>query len=447
MACRGLLIAILVSIVYVPHIQMAWTQGVQQQASRYAELVVFNLVGVVVGLLAGAQRRVTERYRRAAASLEAANRELRESYDHLRRADRLKALGEIAAGLAHEIRHPLASIGGALEIIESRAAADSPEAEFSRLAKTELQRLDRLVMEFLRYARPHEPELRQVPLGDIVNRVAALVQVEADRQSVMLEVERPGALPPASVDPQQIEQVLLNVVLNAIQASPSGGRVIVRESLEEPDVLIDVIDEGPGVSNDHTARIFSPFFTTKEKGTGLGLAIAHRIVTAHAGSIATCSGRRRETRRLVSHPPADRRAAGAAADGPRPGDSCMSDQKTILLVDDDQSLRRVLEYQLQEDGLSSDRRRERRSCPRRVPCPSRGRDCHRCEDAGDGRHRAVVADQDDAARSPRDHADRARDDQLGGGGDEARRARLPDQAVHPRATPGGHRERRWTSPH
>jgi signal transduction histidine kinase len=286
----GVLIAILTSIVYVPHIQMAWTQGVQQQASRYAELVVFNLVGVVVGLLAGAQRRVTERYQRAAVSLEAANRELRESYDHLRRADRLTALGEIAAGLAHEIRHPLASIGGALEIIEARAAEDSPEAEFSRLAKTELQRLDRLVMEFLRYARPHEPELRQVPLGDIVDRVAALVQVEADRRSVTLEVERPGALPPASVDPQQIEQVLLNVVLNAIQASPSGGRVIVRESLEEPDVLIDVIDEGPGVSNDHLARIFSPFFTTKEKGTGLGLAIAHRIVTAHAGSIATVDG-------------------------------------------------------------------------------------------------------------------------------------------------------------
>lgn len=286
----GLLIAILTSIAYVPHIQMAWTQGFQQQASRYAELVVFNLVGIVVGLLAGAQRRVTERYQRAAASLEAANRELRESYDHLRRADRLKALGEIAAGLAHEIRHPLASIGGALEIIESRAVADSPEAEFSRIAKTELQRLDRLVMEFLRYARPHEPELRQVPLGDIVNRVAALVQVEADRRSVTLEVERPGALPPASVDPQQIEQVLLNVVLNAIQASPSGGRVIVCESLEEPDVLIDVIDEGPGVSNDHLARIFSPFFTTKEKGTGLGLAIAHRIVTAHAGSIATVDG-------------------------------------------------------------------------------------------------------------------------------------------------------------
>ncbi len=286
----GLFTALLVSLAYLPHIRMAWTQGVQQQASRYAELVVFNLVGVVVGLLASAQRRVTERYQRAAASLEVANRELRESYDHLRRADRLKALGEIAAGLAHEIRHPLASIGGALEIIESRAAEDSPEGEFSRLAKAELQRLDRLVMEFLRYARPHEPELRHVPLGDVVDRVAALVQVEADRGAVTLAVERPGALPLACVDPQQIEQVLLNVVLNAIQASPSGGRVIVRESVEEPNLLIDVIDEGPGVAVDHLTRIFSPFFTTKEKGTGLGLAIAHRIVTAHAGSIATLDG-------------------------------------------------------------------------------------------------------------------------------------------------------------
>ncbi len=284
-ATGGLSAAILVSVAYVPHIRMAWTADVQQEAGRYAELVVFNLVGVVVGALATAQRRGAERWQRAAESLEVANRELRESYDHLRRADRLKTLGEIAAGLAHEVRHPLASIGGALEIIESRAVADSPEAEFSQLAKTELHRLDRLVMEFLRYARPREPELRRMLMHDVVDRVAALARVEADRASVNLDVESSTPLRAVSIDPEQIEQVLLNVMLNAVQASPSGGRVTVRESLDGPDILVDVIDEGPGVSADHVERIFSPFFTTKEKGTGLGLAIAHRIVTAHGGSL------------------------------------------------------------------------------------------------------------------------------------------------------------------
>ena len=185
----GVFVAIVASLGYVPHIRTAWTAGVQQQASRYAELVVFYRVGIVVGLLASEQRRVAERHRRTAASLELANRKLRESYDHLRRADRLKALGEVAAGLAHEIRHPLASIGGALEIIESRAAAQSPEGEFSRLARGELQRLDRLVMEFLRYARPREPELREMSVHDVVDHVAGLTRVEADRAAVTVGIE------------------------------------------------------------------------------------------------------------------------------------------------------------------------------------------------------------------------------------------------------------------
>jgi two-component system sensor histidine kinase HydH len=287
----GLLVAVAASIAYIPHIRTAWTSSIQQQASRYAELVVFDLVGVVVGLLASAQRRVAERYRRTAASLELANRELRDSYEHLRRADRLKALGEVAAGLAHEVRHPLASIGGALEIIESRAAVDSPEGEFARLARTELQRLDGLVTEFLHYARPHEPELREMPVPEVVDRVVALARVEADRASVALDVDSPAVAPVASLDPQQIEQVLLNLVLNAIEASPPGGRVVLREAVEGNDVVIDVRDEGPGVPEEHRSRIFSPFFTTKEKGTGLGLAIAHRIATAHGGHLEVVQDR------------------------------------------------------------------------------------------------------------------------------------------------------------
>jgi two-component system sensor histidine kinase HydH len=281
----GLLVAVTASLAYVPHIQMVWATGLQQEASRYAEIVMFNVVGVIVGLLANTQRRVAGHYRRTAASLEAANRELRESYEHLRRANRLSALGEVAAGLAHEIRHPLASIGGALEIIESRASADSPEAEFSKLAKTELQRLDRLVAEFLRYARPREPQLQDTTVSEVVQRVLALARVEADRASVMIRADIPPAEPEASIDPEQIQQVLLNVVLNAIQASPSGGQVMVRESVAPPEVVIDVSDEGPGIPEENLPRIFSPFFTTREKGTGLGLAIAHRIVTAHGGSM------------------------------------------------------------------------------------------------------------------------------------------------------------------
>jgi signal transduction histidine kinase len=281
-AFGGLFVAIASSMAYVPHLR---EQSPAFEAGRYAEIVVFHVIGLIVGVLATGQRRVTERYQAAAATLETANRELRDSYEQLQRVDRLKTLGEVAAGLAHEIRHPLASIRGALEIIDERSRPDSPEAEFSRLAMAEVQRLDNLVWEFLRYARPHEPDLRATSLHDVVERVIALLRVEAERASVMLDVDRSPAMPDVSIDAQQIEQVLLNVILNAIQASPPGARVRVRERRDRQDAVIDVIDEGPGIPAEDVAHVFNPFFTTRDKGTGLGLAIAHRIVMSHDGHI------------------------------------------------------------------------------------------------------------------------------------------------------------------
>lgn len=281
-AFGGLLLAIASSVGYVPHLR---EQTSSFEAGRYAEIVVFHVIGLTVGLLATAQRRVTERYQTAAATLEQANRDLLDSYEQLRRADQLKTLGEVAAGLAHELRHPLASIRGALEIIEERSQPDSPEAEFSRLAMLEVQRLDNLVGEFLRYARPHGPNLHPTSLHDVVQRVNALLRVEAERGGVTLTVPPSDKVPDLSLDAFQIEQVLLNVTLNAIQASPPGSSVRIRLRVEQQDAIIEVADEGPGIPSAVQARLFTPFFTTKEKGTGLGLAIAHRIVSAHNGRI------------------------------------------------------------------------------------------------------------------------------------------------------------------
>jgi two-component system sensor histidine kinase HydH len=278
----GLVVAFISATAYVNHML---PNAPKFDAARYAEVVVFHVVAVTVGVLANAQRRVTARYQRAAETLESANRDLRESHEEIRRIDRLKTVGEIAMGLAHEIRHPLASIRGALEIIEARSVTDSPEAEFSQLAMSEVQRLDRLVWEFLTYARPHDPELRAVPLHEVVAQVVRLLRVEAERARVVLDVEPAETPIEVLIDPLQIEQVLLNVVLNAIQATPPGRRILVREQLDVRQALIDVIDQGPGIPSDHLSAIFNPFFTTREQGTGLGLAIANRIVVAHQGSI------------------------------------------------------------------------------------------------------------------------------------------------------------------
>ena len=286
----GVAAAALTSTAFIPHIRAAWASNTAYAATQYTQVLAFHLIGLTVGLLAGAQRRVTERYRAAVASVEQANRELRESQDHLRRADRLSALGEIAAGLAHEIRNPLAGVKGALEIIGSRVMRGTPEAEFADIGAKELARLEGLVSEFLTYARPQEPALRPSDIHDVVERVAALLRPEAERKGVALVFERPVTIPPLSLDPEQITQVIFNVVLNAIQATMAKGDVRIYESVQADWAVVDVIDEGPGVAPEHLSRLFDPFFTTKPRGTGLGLAISHRIVMAHRGTIEALPG-------------------------------------------------------------------------------------------------------------------------------------------------------------
>ncbi len=286
----GVVAAALTSAAFIPHIRAAWAISAAYTASQYTQVVAFHLIGLTVGLLSGAQRQLTARYRDAATALEQANRELRDSQEHLRRADRLSALGEIAAGLAHEIQNPLAGVKGALEIIASRVTIGTPEAEFAEIGGKELGRLEGLVSEFLTYARPRDPAMRPSDVHEVVERVGALLRPEAERKRVTLVFERPVTLPPLSLDPEQITQVVFNVVLNAVQATMTTGHVRIRESVEPGWALIDVIDEGPGIHPDHMSRLFDPFFTTKPRGTGLGLAISQRIMTAHGGTIEALAG-------------------------------------------------------------------------------------------------------------------------------------------------------------
>jgi signal transduction histidine kinase len=281
----GLLTAVAAAFAYAPHIRHTWSNNEPYAASQYVELVIFPSAGLLVGLLADTQRTLTRKYQQAAASLETANRELRESDEQLRRADRLSALGEIAAGLAHEIRNPLAGITGALEIVQSRVAAGTPEAEFSGIAAKEVARLDGLVGEFLAYARPRQPELRPASLATVIEHVVLLLTPEAERAGLRIEREDTGDLPPVRMDAEQIQQVVFNLVLNGLQAGPRGSRVLVRTFLDGTSAVVDVADAGPGVATDSRTRFFEPFVTTKAQGTGLGLAVSHRIVLAHGGRL------------------------------------------------------------------------------------------------------------------------------------------------------------------
>jgi two-component system sensor histidine kinase HydH len=281
----GVVTAVAAALAYAPHIHHTWADNAPYTFSQYSELVIFVCAGSLVGFLADVQRRLTRQYRDVAASLVTTNRELKDSHAQLTRADRLAALGQIAAGLAHEIRNPLAGIKGALDIIVSKVSRGTPEAEFAAIASTEVERLNELVQEFLSYARPHAPELRPARLHDVVEHVVLLLRPEMERAGVTLEHQALEPLLETYMDPEQIRQVLFNVVLNGIQASPSSGEIRIATFRSGNHAVVEVTDQGPGIPPDHLAHIFDPFFTTKTHGTGLGLAISQRIIEAHWGEI------------------------------------------------------------------------------------------------------------------------------------------------------------------
>ena len=285
----GLATAIGTSLAYVPHIHWTWSHDVGYAANQYAAIVVFHLIGVSVGLLSSAQRRLTVRYRDAATSLERSHNELVASQEHLRRAERLSVLGQVAAGLAHEIRNPLAGLKGALEIIASRVPPNSTEAEFAGIAARDVARLDGLVTDFLTYARPRDPELYDLDLYAVIEHVVAGITPEADRSGVRLAVEAAAVPVSVRVDREQMTQVFLNLVLNAVQASRARRTVRVRLHAEADWAAVDVVDEGAGIQPEQLERIFEPFFTTRPRGTGLGLAISQRIVVAHGGTLEVAS--------------------------------------------------------------------------------------------------------------------------------------------------------------
>jgi signal transduction histidine kinase len=228
-------------------------------------------------------------------------------YQQMKERDRLAALGEMAAGLAHEIRNPLAAIQGAIQLLvperdgEARARAPEPDREQAReflgIIGEEVRRLNGVVNQFLDYSRPAKAHLAPGDVNEILERTLKLLAAEIP-PTVELAVEAERPLPRVSCDAEQLRQVFLNLALNAVQAMPRGGKLQIstrlardelavwREAQRRADsVEVRFRDSGPGVPEEAREHIFVPFYTTKEKGTGLGLAICQRIVKAHGGTI------------------------------------------------------------------------------------------------------------------------------------------------------------------
>jgi PAS domain S-box-containing protein len=218
--------------------------------------------------------------------------EVRRLQESVERADRLKQLGEMAAGVAHEIRNPLNGIEGFASLLQRDLPSDDKRQRFAAHIVEGVRTLNRTVSALLAFTNPRRIEKRAVVPGSLANDCLELVRAGQDvagATPVLLELDDRGGPAPVELDGVQVKQVLLNLVQNAVQAvlgtGRSDGRVLVTVTRDANHVVFTVDDNGPGVPREERQRIFTPFYTTKDQGTGLGLAIAHTVVSLHGGSL------------------------------------------------------------------------------------------------------------------------------------------------------------------
>ena len=214
--------------------------------------------------------------------------ERREMEQQIRRADKLATLGQLAAGIAHEIRNPLAGISGAVQILREDAEGESRREIFGEIVER-INRLDAAIGNFLRFARPAPLQFSPTDMNAIVQSVLFLVSKQAESQGVSIVEEYDDSLPIIMADSEQMQQVILNIALNSLQAiRDGGGRIRFRtfQGGKPAQIVVEISDTGIGIPDDKLEQIFAPYFTTKSEGTGLGLSIAQRIVEEHGGNIS-----------------------------------------------------------------------------------------------------------------------------------------------------------------
>ncbi|MEZ4484653.1 MAG: ATP-binding protein [Syntrophotaleaceae bacterium] len=292
-----LLVCAIASLLYAALFPQPFFLNPALRAEEIPELLIFCLTYFLIGTLV---QSFNEQRRRQLEDMEDLNRQLllqqgslRESLlkleaaeESLRRKERLASLGEMSAGLAHEIRNPLGIISSSVQLLEKKKEFSAPASrELLDIVQEETVRLNGLVTDFLQFGRPGQPQLKMCDLGQIVERAVDHVRGLPEGGAVTISTVLPKTPVPALVDPDMLRQVLLNLLLNALDAVAEGGQVQARVRCETDGVYVEIHNTGRIIPLELQSRIFDPFFTTKDRGTGLGLANAHRIVESHGGEL------------------------------------------------------------------------------------------------------------------------------------------------------------------
>ena len=290
----GVVAGVVVGLAYGPHgfthlIRMVPAHTLE----KVLELVLYLVVGGVSGMLVDRERRRQAQLSETLGMLRAALEEQKRTAEQLVRAGRLAALGELVAGIAHEIKNPLHSLRGTAEVVDQDVPQDSPRRHLWELHLKEMDRLGQVAERFLSFARPSAPESRSMDLLEVVQRTAELVAAQARQEGIEVVVDPPEEEHvTVDADPQQLTQVLLNIAINGIQAmADDGGTLRMSLSNERKGdrryAVVEVQNDGPLIPEGDHERIFDPFYTTKGDGVGLGLSVASRIMEQHDGFIRT----------------------------------------------------------------------------------------------------------------------------------------------------------------
>lgn len=256
-------VSIAVILFFVPYATSQW-QGMERDFEVMLEGGLYVFIALILGYLA-------ERERKEQLAM--------------RRAEKLAAIGKAVSEIAHDMKTPLMTIGGFSKQMERNLDAENPDQKKLGIIIKETSRLESMVREMLDFGKPLVLNRSGVQLNDIVEDCVAILEPEVKEAGVRLKVQSDPSLPPISLDVPRIKQVLLNLVVNAIQASSAGAVVTIRTTMLKEAINIEVSDCGCGIREDQKEKVFDPFFTTKKSGTGLGLSIVKKIVEAHGGKI------------------------------------------------------------------------------------------------------------------------------------------------------------------
>ncbi len=256
-------------------------------------------------------------------------------YEQMRRADRLATVGEMAAGIAHEIKNPLTGIAGVIQILGRDFPPEDSRHKIIKEVLEQIDRLDKAVKNLLSFARPPAPNLAELNINELLEKIIAFLSPQFSKNRVRVRRELLPNIPDVSGDPELLQQVFLNIILNGVQAMPEGGEMLIEtsvkpdsgaaeqntapetgEDLREPDsetVSIAISDTGKGILPENMEKIFNPFFTTRQQGTGLGLSITQKIIEQHGGNITVDSTPGKGTVFTIYLPAAKDRMPEAAA--------------------------------------------------------------------------------------------------------------------------------------